>query len=1288
MLSNSDVAPVLACGFAEGPDSKQWSYVINFIIPELCNLGCNLPVENIISGERDVELLVGAFASNATERKLLREILEYLNNPTSLVKFDVSAADLVLTECIATSRLNLMDRILSEGYAINNRRCKIFEGTYVSPLYFAAYLNSTSVISKLIANGADPTQIEYNNDSAFSVALQRYSLDAARAMLYCRFDYSVALVTKNSDHCIPFDYIFNDSSLFELISIIGKKGISFSSLDEITRRNMEAVVIETIDSDCSDVLVGLAKIGWNVRRPLSVLDDHPTFRGYHALHYACNRHSLACISVLISLRADVNCKDSSSMYAIECCLSEDSIANRQGAVSLVENGFNVNQKLKFWGKTLLHAACTSVLWPDLFSLCVQKDADPSIPCDDGTLVICALAQDGKDAQLEELLKAQRELKRPVERYVNEKQRANGLWPLMLAVVNRHYRVASLLLSYGADPNLVCEDDGRACLHVAALYGDTASCKLLLDAGADISKRSKDKLPTALDFAINQNHRETVLFLLLSGADPYAKVTLDDPDSATSLMYAPEDLKQSVHDAMQAWETFSRLSIANSLVAAGASRPGSRDTSPAASPRMERLDSGQLDMGSVESVDSWDNTPTPQFRKMLDSDFATFQQLQAVRVPSVSADESIREDIINFLRTIRGDGTKTEAERCLSPGSVGSDASVPQKCILCSVDKLNSIIIHRSAGSSSHICCCYNCGKALLQRSQGCPLCGEAIKSVLEHVPIRDTVKGKFYVEKKRHLEQVGRRPKTPQKESRPLTPDLKLGLGPAGPAAGGSERAAGVSGSNQGKARRGDSGSLPTIKRVTSDELLIVLKPAVGDSPKTGSSQAEKQQARTVAADNRANSDEVVPIRSPMSSRRMPSLDLSPQTTGRKSASAEKRWSEYMSAGADDQLDEDDDLSPRSHEEVFISKVKTPQLTSMRTPTGHSAASSPSDAPSGSHAGSPDRLFVKVRSLEALPSPLSSHGGKVEKSPASAGQANGGSADKKKKKKKSKGVTEDERIRRVQNWESRHNKPSPLPNSGSRSSLRPGADNDSSSVERPDSAGHRNRHLSNDGEISSIESSPLSRSVVEGGPVTSPSSPNKVDDATVGTSRVNDEMIAESSNQNDGLLKQILKFLYSALNLIAVLVVYSLYSLLSPMYTLFSGIFLFTIACANTDPSPEYSQIDQSQSKYSCGFILCWIIAGTIGIVFYALSFLVYSFMLPTIFILSILRPQDFLHKYQSKKFVQLNAATAPNSKGQGLSDIDLEIGQLEEDYNSYDQGDLQTPGTTHQRSEYDKVML
>jgi ankyrin repeat protein len=142
-------------------------------------------------------------------------------------------------------------------------------------------------------------------------------------------------------------------------------------------------------------------------------------------------------------------------------------------------------------------------------------------------------------------------------YVHERDFV-GRTPLLNAICCDELELVHLLLEHGADPN-VAVDDGYTCLltaldslsaetdrstpivaaligagadihaigmngwtplHMAAARGNAAACRLLIDAGADVNRRTDiDSLDTPLMVAASLGRPETVRLLLEHGADP-------------------------------------------------------------------------------------------------------------------------------------------------------------------------------------------------------------------------------------------------------------------------------------------------------------------------------------------------------------------------------------------------------------------------------------------------------------------------------------------------------------------------------------------------------------------------------------------------------------------------------------------------------------------------------------------------------------------------------------------------------------------------------------------------
>lgn len=96
---------------------------------------------------------------------------------------------------------------------------------------------------------------------------------------------------------------------------------------------------------------------------------------------------------------------------------------------------------------------------------------------------------------------------------------NGNPALVSAIVNAQYAAASRLLAHGASVNV--KGPKWAALHASALRGQAQLCESLFDAGGALNQLGHDR-STALMLACQNNHPETVDYLLQQGADPYLK----------------------------------------------------------------------------------------------------------------------------------------------------------------------------------------------------------------------------------------------------------------------------------------------------------------------------------------------------------------------------------------------------------------------------------------------------------------------------------------------------------------------------------------------------------------------------------------------------------------------------------------------------------------------------------------------------------------------------------------------------------------------------------------------
>ena len=127
--------------------------------------------------------------------------------------------------------------------------------------------------------------------------------------------------------------------------------------------------------------------------------------------------------------------------------------------------------------------------------------------------------------------------------------SEGEVPLLLAAQYGHTIICVMLLDAGARPTVRKRDDGYSSLHYAAAGGHYDTCKLLLERGAVVKARASDG-STALHTAAVKGHTSTCLLLLEHGADVLAKATEGPMLGCNPVDAAMANEHEKTADAMQ------------------------------------------------------------------------------------------------------------------------------------------------------------------------------------------------------------------------------------------------------------------------------------------------------------------------------------------------------------------------------------------------------------------------------------------------------------------------------------------------------------------------------------------------------------------------------------------------------------------------------------------------------------------------------------------------------------------------------------------------------------------
>ncbi|XP_062872589.1 ankyrin repeat and protein kinase domain-containing protein 1 [Trichomycterus rosablanca] len=229
-----------------------------------------------------------------------------------------------------------------------------------------------------------------------------------------------------------------------------------------------------------------------------------TFKdGSSVLHHAAASGDAGCVRMVLNHGAPVNCQSNSGYTPLIIALLKKSY---DICGLLVEHGADVNLGDQDLWMPLHFAAQAGDDRGVRLLLDAKAAADPKDK--DGWTPLHLAAQNGHENVVRHLL--------PRLSEVNEREVQAGSTPLHTASMYGHLKIASLLLSKGADPHTTDNAQATA-LHLAAEGGHFRVTRLLLLHGADVNRKDQRSY-TALHFAALRGCTGICRILLSHGAD--------------------------------------------------------------------------------------------------------------------------------------------------------------------------------------------------------------------------------------------------------------------------------------------------------------------------------------------------------------------------------------------------------------------------------------------------------------------------------------------------------------------------------------------------------------------------------------------------------------------------------------------------------------------------------------------------------------------------------------------------------------------------------------------------
>ena len=241
-------------------------------------------------------------------------------------------------------------------------------------------------------------------------------------------------------------------------------------------------------------------------------------KGEAPLHLAAALGNVNLIELLLSNGADINLKTNEGITPLVTAIRK---RNVQAAKVFIFSGAD-----KFAVSANNISAMDYIKAEGLDDLLVfYKEGFPKLDAKGNTPLHHAIYQNGVSTVRDILNK---------DRTFIDVRNKKGLTPLLIAISNLNYGITDLLLKFGANPNLVREDNRTSPLHTAALNGISWLGEILLEYKANINALDNEGA-TPLILAARGHHREFIALLLRRGAD----INIVDDSGKKAIDYAKD-----------------------------------------------------------------------------------------------------------------------------------------------------------------------------------------------------------------------------------------------------------------------------------------------------------------------------------------------------------------------------------------------------------------------------------------------------------------------------------------------------------------------------------------------------------------------------------------------------------------------------------------------------------------------------------------------------------------------------------------------------------------------------